>query len=78
MAWTDAICVPVNWFTTVVVEEGTSADTSRRAAGHCVTLRAELDTLVILGATPHPLEPADEYAHGQSFFIVTALMEPAS
>jgi uncharacterized protein len=30
--------------------------------GRCVTLRAEMDTLVVLSNTPHPLDPITSYA----------------
>jgi urea carboxylase-associated protein 2 len=54
---------PVNWFSTIVVEDGGKFvfDASRRKAGQSVTLRAELDTLVVLSATPHPFDPVTEW-----------------
>jgi uncharacterized protein YcgI (DUF1989 family) len=37
-----------------------------------VALRAELDTLVILSNTPHPLDPATRYAPGPVGLTVLA------
>jgi urea carboxylase-associated protein 2 len=54
----------VNLFTKVVVESDGSlryvADHAK--AGHTITLRAELDVLVVLSNTPHPLDPTTTYA----------------
>lgn len=53
----------VNWFSRVDVEEdGTMsfvADHSK--AGNAVTLRFDMQTLVLLHTCPHPLNPAREY-----------------
>ena len=53
----------MNWFSTVVVRADgrTELDQSRDAAGQTVTLRAELDTLILFSAT-HPLDPAESYS----------------
>lgn len=56
----------VNFFARVVVgDDGalTYAPGSSRP-GAAVTLRFEMDTLVVLSATPHPLDPAREYRPG--------------
>jgi uncharacterized protein len=37
-------------------------DTAHRAPGQHVDLRFEMDVLVVLSATPHPLEPETDYA----------------
>lgn len=54
----------VNFFVKVRAEENGKlefiADNSR--PGSSVTLRAELDTLVVLSNTPHPLDPSPTYA----------------
>ena len=58
---------PINWFSSVIVEESGqfSFDTSRRHPGQSVTLRADLDTLLLLSATPHRFDPNTEWqAHG--------------
>jgi urea carboxylase-associated protein 2 len=56
----------VNFFSKVVIE---SDGTLRFVAGHAragatVDLRFELDTLVVLSAAPHPLDPRAHYAPG--------------
>ena len=58
---------PVNWFSTVVTQDGPDNsgelvfDTSKRKAGDSVVVRAELDVLLILSATPHPFDPIETY-----------------
>ena len=39
-------------------------DTAHRASGQWVDLRFEMDTLVVLSAAPHPLDPAIAWAPG--------------
>jgi len=53
----------VNWFSKVVVDaEGNlQLDTGNQAAGNSVTLRFEMDTLVLMHACPHPLNSAEAY-----------------
>jgi urea carboxylase-associated protein 2 len=57
----------VNFFTRIGVDAdgklGFVPDNSR--AGDSVTLRFELDTLVVLCSVPHPLDPATEWAPGR-------------
>nr|WP_067293242.1 urea amidolyase associated protein UAAP1 [Marinobacterium profundum] len=53
----------VNWFSKVVADDQgrlTLID-GHSQAGSYVTLRFEMDTLVILHSCPHPLSPATEY-----------------
>jgi urea carboxylase-associated protein 2 len=54
----------VNFFSKVVADaEGNlSFETGHAVAGHYVTLRAEMDTLVVLSNTPHPLCPAGAWS----------------
>lgn len=54
----------VNFFTRVAVDgEGALAFVPGSSqAGDAVTLRFELDTLVVLSCVPHPLDPAPEWA----------------
>jgi len=48
-----------NFFTTVAVaEDGTLSWAPRGGPGRSVALRFEMDVLVALSATPHPLDPA--------------------
>jgi urea carboxylase-associated protein 2 len=56
----------VNFFTRVTVgEDGALAYvTGNSRPGAAVELRFEMDTLVVLSATPHPLDPAPEYRPG--------------
>ncbi len=49
----------MNWFTSVAVaENGALSWAPRGGAGRFVTLRFEMDVLVAISATPHPLDPA--------------------
>ncbi|MDQ1700749.1 MAG: uncharacterized protein QOF57_1, partial [Frankiaceae bacterium] len=55
----------VNWFTKVEPTDD-DAGSLRFVAGHAtdgdfVELRAEVDTLVVLATSPHPLDPRDEW-----------------
>jgi urea carboxylase-associated protein 2 len=54
----------VNWFKGVrIAEDGaTLADVGPFEPGRLVTLRAEMDLIVILANCPHVLDPRDEYA----------------
>jgi urea carboxylase-associated protein 2 len=54
----------VNLFTKVVVDEDGELEfvTGNSPAGSSVTLRFELDTLVVLCSAPHPLDPAQEWS----------------
>lgn len=53
----------VNWFTTVAVaEDGTLSWAPRGGAGRFVTIRFEMDVLVAISATPHPLDPSSAWA----------------
>ncbi len=53
----------VNWFSkAAAAEDGSlSFDPSNSAAGQCVELRFEMDTLVLLHTCPHPLNEAPQY-----------------
>jgi len=53
----------VNWFSKVSVAEDGSLvfDPVNSKAGDQLTLRFEMDTLVLLHTCPHPLNPAAEY-----------------
>lgn len=57
----------VNFFTAIRTgEDGTfSFDPDFRRTGASVTLRAEMDTLVVLNTCPHPLDPDPEYRPGR-------------
>lgn len=53
----------INWFSKVVTDaDGNMAlDASASKPGSSVTLRFEMDTLVLIHACPHPLKQADTY-----------------
>ncbi|GAB3373900.1 DUF1989 domain-containing protein [Spongiibacter taiwanensis] len=52
----------INWFSKVATDaEGNLCLTSPSPAGSSVTLRVEMDTLVLLHACPHPLSDATTY-----------------
>jgi len=52
-----------NWFSKVVADEAGNLrlETEHSASGSQVTLRFEMDTLVLLHACPHPLSAAEHY-----------------
>jgi urea carboxylase-associated protein 2 len=58
------IVANVNFFVKVVVDEQGALGfvPGNSAAGGYVELRAELNTLVVLSNTPHPLDPSTSYA----------------
>jgi uncharacterized protein YcgI (DUF1989 family) len=57
------IVANVNFFVKVGVDgEGALSWQSQSKAGDHVELRAELNTLVVLSNTPHPLDPSTDYA----------------
>jgi len=53
----------VNWFSKIVVQDDGSMlfDPANSRAGSHVTLRFEMDTLVLMHTCPHPLDPAAVY-----------------
>ena len=64
----------VNFFSRVTVAEGGGlgfVPGNSRPGAH-VTLRFELDCLVVLSSVPHPLDPAPEWAPGPVRLTVTA------
>ena len=53
----------INWFSKVIADDkgNIQLDTKNQAAGNSVTLRFEMDTLVLLHACPHPLNTSNTY-----------------
>jgi len=53
----------INWFSKVIADDNGNIklDTQNQAAGNSVTLRFEMDTLVLLHTCPHPLTKAEAY-----------------
>jgi urea carboxylase-associated protein 2 len=53
----------INWFSKVIVDEkgDMSYSANHSKAGDSVTLRFEMDTLVLMHTCPHPLNPASDY-----------------
>ena len=53
----------INWFSKVVVDDkgNIALDTRNQCAGNSITLRFEMDTLVIMHACPHPLNTSAQY-----------------
>ncbi|UTW47691.1 urea amidolyase associated protein UAAP1 [Bacterioplanoides sp. SCSIO 12839] len=53
----------INWFSKVAVDDGgnMSLAAEHSQAGNQVTLRFEMDTLVVLHTCPHPLNKAEQY-----------------
>jgi len=55
----------LNLFSKVIVDDSGNLqlDPSAARAGACITLRFEMDTLVVLHTCPHPLSQADSYPY---------------
>lgn len=53
----------INWFSKVVADDNGNIklDTKNQSAGNSVTLRFEMDTLVLLHTCPHPLDQSETY-----------------
>lgn len=53
----------INWFSKVIADDNGNIklDTKNQAEGNSVTLRFEMDTLVLLHACPHPLNRVEQY-----------------
>jgi uncharacterized protein len=53
----------INWFSKVIADANGKImlDTSVQSAGNSITLRFEMDTLVVMHACPHPLNIEKEY-----------------
>ena len=53
----------INWFSKVVADDNGNIklDTKNQIAGNSVTLRFEMDTLVLLHTCPHPLDQSETY-----------------
>ncbi|WP_028591235.1 urea amidolyase associated protein UAAP1 [Paenibacillus massiliensis] len=72
------IAVPVNFFSKVVCElDGTMKYTWQETAARSVTIRTEMDILLVLSNTPHPLDPSAHYPNTSVIVSVTDV-EPAS
>lgn len=54
----------INFFSKVSVDDGGRMlfDTENSKAGDTVTLRAEMDTLVVLNSCPHPMNPSTDWS----------------
>lgn len=62
----------VNWFSRVQVDEvGNLGLADKPASPSSVTLRFEMDTLVVLHTCPHPLDASPEYPHGELALTIT-------
>lgn len=53
----------INWFSKVIADDhgNIQLDTRNQSAGNSVTLRFEMDTLVVMHACPHPLNKSESY-----------------
>jgi urea carboxylase-associated protein 2 len=70
----------VNFFTKIAVgEDGELAYVREHSPpGARVTLRFELDTLVLLASAPHPLDPASEFAARPVRIVIERVPAPGS
>lgn len=72
------IGVPVNFFSKVVCElDGTMNYSLQETAERSVTIRTEMDMLLVLSNTPHPLDPSGQYPNA-SIVVSVADAEPVS
>ncbi|RAW15083.1 urea carboxylase [Paenibacillus taichungensis] len=56
------LCTPVNFFSKVVCElDGTMRYESQPTAGTSITLRTEMELLLVVSNTPNPLDPEGRY-----------------
>lgn len=56
------LSVPINLFSKVVCElDGSMRYVEQETVGRSVTLRSEMDLLIVLSNTPNPLDPAADY-----------------
>lgn len=56
------LVAPINLFSKVTVsDDGSLSWVAAGAVGQFLTLRFEMDVLVVLSATPHPLDPSSEW-----------------
>lgn len=53
----------INWFSKVIADDAGAIklDTRNQVAGNSLTLRFEMDTLVVMHSCPHPLNPSETY-----------------
>jgi uncharacterized protein len=70
----------VNFFSKVAIGETGELKfvSGHSAAGARVTLRFELDTLVVLTSTPHPLDPAPEWSARPVRLVLERVAPPAA
>lgn len=69
----------VNLFTKVVTDAtGALHFVPGHPAGSSVTLRAEMDVLIVLSNTPHPLDPSPTYAPPACELTITRVAPPAA
>ncbi|MCS6971255.1 MAG: DUF1989 domain-containing protein [Planctomycetota bacterium] len=67
----------VNWFVKVRSDaDGNLAWERNAARGQRVVLRAELDTLVVLSNTPHPMDPWPDYAPDPVELLIAPVPPP--
>ena len=72
------IGVPINFFSKVVCElDGTMKYMLQETAARSVTIRTEMDILLVLSNTPHPLDPSGQYPDA-SIVVSVADAEPVS
>lgn len=62
----------INWFSQVSADsDGNLALTQRSKAGDSLTLRFEMDTLIVLHSCPHPLNSDTNYPEGKIHFNIS-------
>ncbi len=62
----------VNWFSHVVVDDAGNMQLRDKPSKHtAVTLRFEMDSLVVLHTCPHPLDRAEHYPRGELEVILS-------
>lgn len=63
---------PINFFSKIVCElDGTMRYEEQATAGRSVTLRTEMDLLVVLSNTPNPMDPGSQYPDTAVELVIT-------
>jgi len=66
------LSVPLNFFSKVICElDGAMSYVPQSTANKSVTLRTEMDLLVVFSNTPNPLDPSDAYPNTAIEMFIT-------
>jgi urea carboxylase-associated protein 2 len=66
------LTIPINFFSKLVCElDGTMRYVAQETAGRSVTIRTEMDLLVVFSNTPNPMDPAGQYPDAEVELLIT-------